>query len=142
MIIRQFLHRDPIAASYLLGYGGHFASAVVDPVGDVAPHLAAAKVAEMRIRHVIERHLHADHISKALPDQSQVLPGAYSGSVCGRSVSGNRGSGTAFDNRDNNYFGFEDEEEFVCATASEIPPPPSGAARVRAINSGEGGVTA
>ena len=36
MILRQFLHTDPVAASYLFGCGGKAAAAVVDPVGDVA----------------------------------------------------------------------------------------------------------
>ena len=43
MILRQFLHTDPVAASYLFGCGGKAAAAVVDPVGDIAPYLAAAK---------------------------------------------------------------------------------------------------
>ena len=36
MILRQFLHEDPIAISYLFGCGGKAAGAVVDPVGDFA----------------------------------------------------------------------------------------------------------
>ena len=35
MILRQFLHTDPVAISYLFGCGGHSAGAVVDPVGDI-----------------------------------------------------------------------------------------------------------
>ncbi|TGV81022.1 MBL fold metallo-hydrolase, partial [Mesorhizobium sp. M00.F.Ca.ET.149.01.1.1] len=34
MILRQFLHTDPVAASYLFGCGGKASAAVVDPVGD------------------------------------------------------------------------------------------------------------
>jgi glyoxylase-like metal-dependent hydrolase (beta-lactamase superfamily II) len=63
MILRQFLHTDPVAASYLLGCGGKSAGAVVDPVGDIAPYLAAAEATGMRILYVIDTHLHADHIS-------------------------------------------------------------------------------
>ena len=63
MILRQFLHTDPVAASYLVGCGGHATAAVVDPVGEVAPYVAAAREAGMRIRYVIDTHLHADHIS-------------------------------------------------------------------------------
>lgn len=37
MILRQFLHTEPVAASYLLGCGGKSAGAVVDPVGDITP---------------------------------------------------------------------------------------------------------
>jgi MFS family permease len=41
MILRQYLHADPVAASYLLGCGGRAAAAVIDPLGDNAPYLAA-----------------------------------------------------------------------------------------------------
>ncbi len=63
MILRQFLHTDPITASYLLGCGGQSAGAVVDPAGDIAPHIAAAEATGMRILYVIDTHLHADHHS-------------------------------------------------------------------------------
>jgi len=33
MILRPFLHTDPVAISYLFGCGGKAAAAVVDPVG-------------------------------------------------------------------------------------------------------------
>lgn len=63
MILRQFLHADPVGISYLFGCGGKAAAAVVDPVGDVEPYLRAAEAAGMRILFVIDTHLHADHIS-------------------------------------------------------------------------------
>jgi glyoxylase-like metal-dependent hydrolase (beta-lactamase superfamily II) len=63
MILRQFLHTDPIAISYLFGCGGHAACAVVDPVGEAAPYLAVAKETGMQIRFVVDTHLHADHRS-------------------------------------------------------------------------------
>lgn len=63
MILRQFLHSEPVAVSYLFGCGGHAAAAVVDPVGDVTPYLSAAEAAGMRIRFVVDTHIHADHIS-------------------------------------------------------------------------------
>ncbi len=37
MILRQFLHSDLVAASYLFGCGGKASAAVVDPVGDIWP---------------------------------------------------------------------------------------------------------
>ena len=43
MILRSFLHTDPVAISYLFGCGGKAAAAVVDPVGEIAPYLRAAK---------------------------------------------------------------------------------------------------
>lgn len=63
MILRQFLHQDPIGISYLFGCGGRAASAVVDPVGVIEPYLRAAEAAGIRIHFVIDTHVHADHLS-------------------------------------------------------------------------------
>lgn len=63
MILRQFLHSDPVGISYLFGCGGKAAGAVVDPVGDIQPYLQAADNAGMRILFVIDTHVHADHLS-------------------------------------------------------------------------------
>lgn len=238
MILRQFLHTDPVAISYLFGCGGKAAAAVVDPVGDIAPYLNAAQETGMRILYVIDTHLHADHLSagrrlaeaanaeyvlfaeaeaapsfrgvrdrdvvplgnvtvevlhtpghtpehisllvtdrtrsdepwfaltghtlmvgdvgrtelaatveegartlfrslrrlKTLPDYLEVLPGAFAGSVCGRRLSGKPISTIGFEKRHNEAFRIEDEEEFVRAMSTEIPPPPPRAAEMRAAN--------
>ena len=63
MIMRQFLHSDPVAISYLFGCGGKSAAAVVDPVGEIEPYLAAAHATSMRILYVVDTHVHADHVS-------------------------------------------------------------------------------
>jgi hydroxyacylglutathione hydrolase len=63
MILRQFLHTDPVAVLYLFGCGGRAAGAVVDPLGDPSPYLKAAEATGMRIRYVVDTHLHADHVS-------------------------------------------------------------------------------
>jgi hydroxyacylglutathione hydrolase len=63
MILRQFLHSDPVGISYLFGCGGKAAGAVVDPVGDIQPYLQAADNTGMRIHFVIDTHVHADHLS-------------------------------------------------------------------------------
>ncbi|HVC61126.1 MAG TPA: MBL fold metallo-hydrolase [Acetobacteraceae bacterium] len=63
MILRQFLHHDPVAISYLFGCGGKAMAAVVDPVGPIASYLKAAETTGMHIRYVIDTHLHADHLS-------------------------------------------------------------------------------
>jgi len=63
MILRQFLHTDPVGISYLFGCGGKALAAVVDPVGEIAPYLQAAKNTGMRILYVVDTHLHADHVS-------------------------------------------------------------------------------
>lgn len=240
MILRQFLHVDPVAASYLVGCGGKASAAVVDPLGDVAPYVRAAEAASMRIRYVVDTHLHADHLSagrrladeagaeyvlfaqakttfpfrgvrdgeilelgnvtikvlhtpghtpehiaplvtdhtrsdepwfvltghtlmvgdlgrtelatsaedgaralfcsiqklKALPDYLEVLPGAYSGSVCGRSLSGKPTSTIGFEKRFNQAFRIDDEDAFLRAMLTDEPPAPPQAAQVRAVNSG------
>ncbi len=241
MILRQFLHSDPVGASYLFGCGGKAAGAVVDPMGDIASYLDAAKALGMRILFVIDTHLHADHVSsgralaeasgadyvlfagaetrfpfrgvkdgdvlelgnvtitalhtpghtpeslsllvtdrtrsaepwfvltghtlmvgdmgrtelatraedgaralfhsaarlKALPDHLEVLPGAFSGSVCGRKLSGKPTSTIGFEKRHNTAFAMQDEDAFVQAMLADIPPPPPEAAQMRAVNSGE-----
>ena len=63
MILRPYLHRDPVALSYLFGCGGKAMAAVVDPLGPIAPYMEAAEQTGMRIRYVIDTHLHADHAS-------------------------------------------------------------------------------
>lgn len=72
MILRQFLHFDPVGISYLFGCGGKASAAVVDPVGDIAPYLSAAEATGMRILYVVDTHLHADHLSagRALAEAS------------------------------------------------------------------------
>jgi glyoxylase-like metal-dependent hydrolase (beta-lactamase superfamily II) len=70
MIFRQFLHTSPIGASYLFGCGGHSQCVVVDPVEDIAVYQRASSETGMRIVHVIDTHVHADHVSggRALAD--------------------------------------------------------------------------
>jgi glyoxylase-like metal-dependent hydrolase (beta-lactamase superfamily II) len=63
MILRQFLHHDPIGISYLFGCGGHASGVVVDPVGDVEPYLRASEETGMHIKFVVDTHIHADHVS-------------------------------------------------------------------------------
>jgi hydroxyacylglutathione hydrolase len=240
MILRQFLHTDPVAASYLFGCGVKAMAAVVDPLGDLAAYLRTAEATGMRILYVIDTHLHADHVSagrelakaagaayvlfadadvsfpfrkvhdgdvlglgnvtvkvlhtpghtpehislvvtdhtrseepwfvltghtlmvgdlgrtelatsaeegarnlfasirrlKALPDHLEVLPGAYSGSVCGRSLSGKPTSTIGFEKRYNKAFRIEDEPTFLRTMLADIPPAPPQAAQMRAFNSG------
>ena len=240
MFLRQYLHSDPIAISYIFGCAGHSAAAVVDPIGDITRYLDAAQRAGMRIRYVLDTHLHADHLSagraladaagadyvlfadaeaaptfrrvrdgdildlgnvsikvlhtpghtpehisllvtdrtrsdepwfvltghalmvgdlgrtelatnpqegaralfrsvqrlKDLPDYLEVLPGAYSGSVCGRSLSGKPSSTIGFEKRHNNAFRVDDEEAFLRLMLTDIPPVPPRAAEMRAVNAG------
>ncbi|GAA3107835.1 MBL fold metallo-hydrolase [Rhizobium viscosum] len=240
MIVRQFLHTDPVGISYLLGCGGRASGAVIDPVGDVEPYIRAAEQAGLRILYVIDTHVHADHVSagralaeasgaqyvlseeanvsvpftavgdghelelgnvvlkvlhtpghtpehicllvtdrtraqepwfvvtghtlmvgdlgrtelavsaedgakdlfrsieklKALPDYLAIMPGAYAGSVCGRSLSGNPSSTIGFEKQFNKAFRIETESDFVAFMTKDIPPAPPQAAELRALNSG------
>lgn len=240
MILRQFLHTDPVAISYLFGCGGKACGAVVDPMGDVGSYLDAAHATGMKILYVIDTHIHADHLSagrrlaeaadadyvlfadaevrgrfrgvrdgdvlplgnvavevlhtpghtpehisllvtdrtraqepwfvfsghtlmvgdvgrtelatsaeegarilfrslkrlKALPDYVEVLPGAYSGSVCGRRLSGKPASTIGFEKRHNIAFNIADEEAFIASMLADTPPAPPRASELRASNAG------
>ena len=73
---------------------------------------------------------------KSMPDYLEVLPGAYSGSVCGRSLSGKPMSTIGFERRFNKAFQIDDEGAFVHHMLQSIPTPPPDAATIRAINLG------
>jgi len=73
---------------------------------------------------------------KTLPDYLEVLPGAFSGSVCGRSLSGKPSSTIGFERRFNRAFGIGEEEEFVRHMLENIPTPPAEASKIRAMNLG------
>jgi hypothetical protein len=64
------------------------------------------------------------------------MPSAYSGSVCGRSLSGKPMSTIGFEKRHNKAFSIDDEEAFVRAMVADVPPAPARAAQIRAVNSG------
>ena len=237
MIFRQFLHYEPVAASYLFGCGGHSACAVVDPIGDIEVYVRAAADQRMRILYVIDTHIHADHISaglalakragaeyvlhesvrgeqttgvvdgqqlvlgnvavdvlhtpghtpehisllvsdrtrgnepwlvmtghtlmvgdmgrtelatdaesgarmlfdsarklRELPNDVEVWPGAFSGSICGKGLSGKPSSTIGFERRFNRTFRIEDSGEFVAAVLRDLPAPSPSAAEIRAIN--------
>lgn len=240
MILRPFLHVDPVAISYLFGCGGKAAAAVVDPVGDIAPYLVTAEATGMRILYVVDTHIHADHVSagrrladaagaeyvlfagaeaappfhgigdrgilplgnvaaeilhtpghtpehvcllvtdrtrsddpwfvltghtlmvgdvgrtelaatadegarvlfrslqrlKGLPDHVEVLPGAFSGSVCGRRLSAKPSSTIGFERRHNAAFRIDHEDAFVQFMQEDIPLPPAHAADLRSMNAG------
>ncbi len=240
MLLKQFLHTNPVCASYLFGCGGKASAAVVDPIGEIEPYLQAAQDTGMKILYVVDTHIHADHASsgwrlaeaagaqyvlfagadakpafhcvrygdvlplgnvtvevlhtpghtpehigllvtdrtgaaepwfvltghtlmvgdvgrtelataleagardlfrslgrlKGLPDYVEVLPGAFSGSVCGRSLSGRTMSTIGFEKRYNKAFLIEDKDAFVAAMSKEVPPPPAGVAELRAVNAG------
>src|SRR5437899_3192490 len=61
MYFKQFYLGCLAHASYLIGDGGE--AAVVDPQRDVDHYLAEAGRENLRIKYVIETHLHADFVS-------------------------------------------------------------------------------
>lgn len=237
MIFRQFLHVEPIGASYVFGCGGHGVCAVVDPFEQIEPYIQAASALRLQIRYVIDTHVHADHVSggrrlavragaeyvrhasaaterttgvvdgqevtlgnvvvrvlhtpghtpehicllvvdrtrgdepwlvltghtlmvgdmgrtelatdaetgaaalyqsaarlRELPDHVEVWPGAFAGSVCGRSLSGKPSSTIGFERRFNRSFRLEDRAAFIAAMLRDVPAPPPNAAHVRAVN--------
>ena len=73
---------------------------------------------------------------RTLPDHMLVLPGAFSGSVCGRGLSGNPFSSIGFERRFNGAFSVTDADALVALMRRDIPPRPPRAAEMRAINMG------
>jgi hydroxyacylglutathione hydrolase len=70
----------------------------------------------------------------ALPDHLLLYPAHYSGSVCGRGLSGNPASTIGFERRHNAALQLASEEEFVAALTEGIPPAPERQAEIVAAN--------
>lgn len=119
MILRQFLHVQPVvAASYLFGCGGRQAGAVVDPVEPPEFYLGAAADVGLAIRYVIDTHVHADHRST------------------GRDLARASGAEYVLHAGVNRAFHLEHRDAFVDLMLQDIPPRPPEAGRIRAINLG------
>lgn len=71
---------------------------------------------------------------RELPDHVVVLPGAFSGSLCGRGLSGNPISTVGFERRFNAAFSIEDEKEFVDYMLQDTPEKPPDFERIRQAN--------
>jgi glyoxylase-like metal-dependent hydrolase (beta-lactamase superfamily II)/rhodanese-related sulfurtransferase len=63
MHLQQFFTEGLGCASYLVGCEAEGVAAVIDPDRDVQRYLDAAAARGMTITHIIETHLHADHVS-------------------------------------------------------------------------------
>jgi hydroxyacylglutathione hydrolase len=63
MVIQQFFIDGLGCASYLVGCEVNGVAAVVDPDRDVRKYLHTAEARHLKITHIIETHLHADHVS-------------------------------------------------------------------------------
>lgn len=69
-----------------------------------------------------------------LPDHLLLYPAHYSGSLCGRRLSGNPASTIGFERRNNAALRFGDEAEFTDALVRDIPPAPAEQAAIVAAN--------
>ena len=89
--------------------------------------LTAEEMARTLYRSLTERLL-------ALPDHLLLYPAHYSGSVCGRGLSGHPASTIGFERRHNPALGLGSEDEFVEALLEDIPPAPEEQAEILAAN--------
>jgi glyoxylase-like metal-dependent hydrolase (beta-lactamase superfamily II) len=69
-----------------------------------------------------------------LPEHLLVYPAHYSGSVCGRGLSGHPASTIGFERCHNAALQHGSEDEFVTALVQDIPPVPDGQAEIVAAN--------
>jgi len=70
----------------------------------------------------------------SLPDHLLLYPGHYSGSVCGRRLSGNPASTIGFERRNNSALQLGSEDAFVESLLKDIPPAPEHQAEIVAAN--------
>ena len=242
MLFRQYLHTEPVAASYFFGCGSQSQGVVVDPLeAQIDFYMEESKKLGMDIKYVIDTHLHADHVSggRKLADQTgakyilhrsaettykftpvddkdeivagntvlkfmhtpghtpehisilvtdktrgsepwfvltghtlmvgdvgrtelatdlkhgasdlyhsvfdkllhfadhiEVYPGAFSGSVCGRGLSGKPSSTIGFEKRFNKALQHINKEQFIPFMTENVPPQPENFLTIRRINQG------
>ena len=65
MLFRQILREDTSCASYLVGCQSKVSGAIIDPQLEVEQYVALAEKTRVKITHVIDTHIHADHQSGA-----------------------------------------------------------------------------
>jgi hydroxyacylglutathione hydrolase len=70
----------------------------------------------------------------SLPDHLMLYPGHYSGSVCGRGLSGHPASTIGFERRNNRALQLDSEDAFVESLLNDIPPAPEHQAEIVAAN--------
>ncbi len=73
---------------------------------------------------------------KKLPDFVEVYPGAFSGSVCGRGLSGKPTSTIGFEKQFNKAFQINTEIDFISLMLKDIPPRPENFETIRNSNLG------
>jgi hydroxyacylglutathione hydrolase len=72
----------------------------------------------------------------ALPDHTEIYPAHFSGSACGKGMSGKPMSTVAFEKRFNPALAIASEDAFVAALTGELPPKPAGMAAMLRRNQG------
>ena len=72
----------------------------------------------------------------SLPDYLEVLPGAFSGSVCGRSLSGKPSSTIGFEKKFNRALQYKTEKDFIAFMLKDIPEKPLLFDKIRLYNMG------
>jgi glyoxylase-like metal-dependent hydrolase (beta-lactamase superfamily II) len=87
----------------------------------------AEEMARILYRSLTERLL-------SLPDHLLLYPAHYSGSVCGRGLSGHAASTIGFERRHNEALARGSENAFVAALLDDIPPAPEHQAEIIAAN--------
>lgn len=65
MFFRQILHDKGSCASYIIGCQGKGVAAIIDPLEDTQRYVDEVEKNGMKISHIIETHIHADHVSGA-----------------------------------------------------------------------------
>jgi glyoxylase-like metal-dependent hydrolase (beta-lactamase superfamily II) len=73
---------------------------------------------------------------RALSDHVEVYPGAFSGSVCGRGLSGKPVSTIGFERRHNRAFAEVERAAFIALMLEDVPPRPPRAEEIRRRNLG------
>src|SRR5262245_19153969 len=103
-------------------------------VGDVGrPDLHAASEQSIdQLARTLHRSLHERLMT--LPDHLLVYPGHYSGSVCGRGLSGHPASSIGFERRHNKAIAADSEDEFAEAVLKDMQPAPERQAEIVAAN--------
>jgi len=63
MLLKYIYDEHLAQASYLVGCTATGEALVIDPARDIAPYLALAEDAGLRVTHIAETHIHADFVS-------------------------------------------------------------------------------
>lgn len=138
MIFKPYYYFETGCAAYLFGCGGLGKCAVVDAhEQDVEAYAAFAESKGMRITHVIDTHVHADHRSGG-PALARKLGAPYC-SACGAGMSGKPSSTIAFEKRWSPLLS-KPREELIDALC-DVPAKPAEMAQILRINQGREGHT-